>query len=271
MTDTKPKQPRRKTKAASEDVLGAFEAAWFIGAHVETLRRLARRGEIPAYKVGKDWRFRRKALEHWCETHHLRSQPALDLVESALAATREALTRAQISLKMDLPDELPTVDCDRGQMERVLTSLIDNARDALNEKYPGHNDDKVIVLNAEVGTRNADGTWTSAPQRPRSTALDPKSEIASVRYPISDIRNRTVRLTVEDHGPGIPDAVRERLFDPFYTTKPRDKGTGLGLSISHGIIKDHHGELSVESEAGQWTRFHIDLPISDIGYRIGEG
>ena len=45
----------------------------------------------------------------------------------------------------------------------------------------------------------------------------------------------------------------------YSTTKSRDKGTGLGLSISHGIVKDHGGKLSVESEVGQWTRFHVDL------------
>ena len=72
---------------------------------------------------------------------------------------------------------------------------------------------------------------------------------------------RAVRLTVEDHGPGIPEGLRVRIFDPFFTTKPHDKGTGLGLSISHGIVKDHGGALSVESEVGQWTRFHVDLPI----------
>ena len=70
-----------------------------------------------------------------------------------------------------------------------------------------------------------------------------------------------VRLTVEDHGLGIPEELRERIFDPFFTTKPRDKGTGLGLSISHGIVKDHGGEMSVESEVGQWTRFQVDLPV----------
>ena len=51
------------------------------------------------------------------------------------------------------------------------------------------------------------------------------------------------------------------MFDPFYTTKPRDAGTGLGLSISHGIVRDHQGELSVESEPGEYTRFHVDLPL----------
>ena len=74
---------------------------------------------------------------------------------------------------------------------------------------------------------------------------------------------RRVRTTVEDHGTGISKEVREHLFDPFHTGKRPDKGTGLGLSISYSIMKEHDGELSVESEVGKWTRFHMDLPISD--------
>jgi nitrogen fixation/metabolism regulation signal transduction histidine kinase len=88
--------------------------------------------------------------------------------------------------------------------------------------------------------------------------------------PITDHRSQvsdTIRLTVEDHGCGIPEAIRQRIFDPFFTTKPHDKGTGLGLSISHGIVKDHGGRLSVESEPGRWTRFHVDLPIDDCEMR----
>lgn len=84
-------QPRRKTKTVSEDVLDAFEAAWLIGTHVETLRRMARRGQVPAYKVGKDWRFRREALDEWCETHHLRSGAALALVVDDEKSVRDTV------------------------------------------------------------------------------------------------------------------------------------------------------------------------------------
>jgi excisionase family DNA binding protein len=61
-------------------VLDVHEAAWLLGAHVETLRRLARRGEIPAYKVGKDWRFSRIEIRGWVKTHHIRASQPLVLV-----------------------------------------------------------------------------------------------------------------------------------------------------------------------------------------------
>jgi signal transduction histidine kinase len=72
---------------------------------------------------------------------------------------------------------------------------------------------------------------------------------------------------VEDLGIGIAPEVKERMFDPFYTTKDRTDGVGLGLSISYGIVKEHHGELSVESEIGQYTKFHMDLP-EDNGWNL---
>ena len=64
----------------NSQVLNAKEAAEFLGAYVETIRRLARKGDIPAYKIGKDWRFRKEALKKWAETHHLRHKPACVLV-----------------------------------------------------------------------------------------------------------------------------------------------------------------------------------------------
>lgn len=73
-------RPHRKTIQTSTDALDVHEAAWLLGAHVETLRRLARRDAIPAYKVGKDWRFSRPALERWMETRHLRERAPLVLL-----------------------------------------------------------------------------------------------------------------------------------------------------------------------------------------------
>lgn len=69
-----------------------------------------------------------------------------------------------------------------------------------------------------------------------------------------------VCVSVSDTGKGMPESVRKRIFEPFYTTKPAGKGTGLGLSISADIIRKHHGEITVESEEGKGTTFTVRLP-----------
>ncbi|EXJ13788.1 HAMP domain-containing sensor histidine kinase [Imhoffiella purpurea] len=71
----------------------------------------------------------------------------------------------------------------------------------------------------------------------------------------------SIHIIIEDDGKGIAPQALPRLFDPFYTTKPVGQGTGLGLAISYGIIKDHGGEIAVDSEPGKGTRFTIRLPI----------
>ena len=72
--------------------------------------------------------------------------------------------------------------------------------------------------------------------------------------------DHAVTIACIDTGPGIPPEIRERIFDPFFTTKPEGVGTGLGLSICYGIIHDHGGRLSVESETGRGTTFVATLP-----------
>jgi len=69
-----------------------------------------------------------------------------------------------------------------------------------------------------------------------------------------------VTFTVRDDGPGISEEVRDRLFDPFVTTKPPGKGTGLGLSICYGIVKRYDGEIRVDSEEGEGTTFTVIFP-----------
>jgi two-component system, NtrC family, sensor kinase len=70
-----------------------------------------------------------------------------------------------------------------------------------------------------------------------------------------------VEIRIHDNGTGIPAEVKEKMFNPFFTTKPAGEGTGLGLSMSHDIIvKQHGGTIDVETEPGQFTEFVIVLP-----------
>ena len=116
----------------------------------------------------------------------------------------------------------------------MLFRSLTNARDALNEKYPGFHEDKVMLLTCRQNDQDG---------------------------------RRWLRLTVEDHGNGIPAEVQSKIFEPFFSTKPKDIGTGLGLSISYGIVKEHHGDLSFDTEQGKMTRFVLDLPV-DNGWSI---
>ena len=150
------------------------------------------------------------------------------LVEASLRLLGATLREDQIDVIQDLPKDLPLVWCRGQHIEQILINLLANARDALNLRYPGRHEDKAIRISAQ--RKKAHGAeW--------------------------------IRITVEDAGVGISTEILERIFDPFFTTKPRDEGTGLGLSVSYGIVKEHRGELSVESTEGVGTKFHIDLPV----------
>ena len=71
----------------------------------------------------------------------------------------------------------------------------------------------------------------------------------------------SVEIRIRDNGTGITPEVREKLFNPFFTTKPAGEGTGLGLSISHDIIvKQHSGSIEVDTQPGEFTEFRIVLP-----------
>lgn len=151
------------------------------------------------------------------------------IVESTLLLIRTIIKNDHVIVESNIPEDLPSVVCRGQQVQQVILNLLTNARDALNEKYPGYDENKKITISSH--TFKKDGKeW--------------------------------LRTTVEDLGIGVPEEIIDVIFDPFFSTKPRDKGTGLGLSISHGIITDHGGSLSAESKPGEWTRFHIDLPIS---------
>jgi CheY-like chemotaxis protein len=73
------------------------------------------------------------------------------------------------------------------------------------------------------------------------------------------------RLSVSDTGEGIDPAIRGRIFDPFFTTKAGQAGSGLGLSVVHGIVKAHRGAVTLESELGKGSTFHVYLPVAQEG------
>ncbi|ALA16829.1 MULTISPECIES: PAS domain S-box protein [Chelatococcus] len=75
----------------------------------------------------------------------------------------------------------------------------------------------------------------------------------------------TVRLTVADNGPGVPQAIASRIFDPFFTTKPQGSGTGIGLAVSRGLIEAHGGTLELERPAGGGAAFTLRLPVKATG------
>ena len=150
-----------------------------------------------------------------------------EIVNATLSLIHSTLRKDQITLEIDIAETLPLVPCHAQQIQQILMNLVTNARDALNERWHGHHDEKKIRIQA-CAIEREERSW--------------------------------VRLSVIDHGAGIPEDVRAHIFDPFFTTKGRDQGTGLGLSVSHGIVREHGGELSVESEIGVGTKFHLDLP-----------
>ena len=70
-----------------------------------------------------------------------------------------------------------------------------------------------------------------------------------------------IELRVKDNGMGIPEKTMEKIFQPFFTTKPAGQGTGLGLSLSYDIVKAHNGSLHVDSVEGKYTEFIVTLPL----------
>jgi signal transduction histidine kinase len=151
------------------------------------------------------------------------------LVESTLSLIRAVLRKDRIELVIELPASLPALSCRPAQIQQILMNLVTNARDALNERQVG-GDDRCLKLIARSWVREG-RPW--------------------------------VRLSIEDRGGGIDEAVIGRIFDPFFTTKGRDQGTGLGLAVSHGIAVEHGGRLWVDNRPGIGATFHLDLPALD--------
>ncbi len=155
---------------------------------------------------------------------------AAELLDHCLQLVNHQFNRDGITIKLELDKDIPTLLCNPQQIQQVLFNVFSNARYALNEKYPGHNPDKIIEIRGQPFKRGDKGY---------------------------------VRLNVTDRGTGIKHDILDRLMDPFFSTKPSGQGTGLGLSISHGLVKDNAGYFKISSKFGSHTTITIDLPVTD--------
>ena len=90
---------------------------------------------------------------------------------------------------------------------------------------------------------------------------DSYEPVVTVRTKITETNgSNMIEISVADNGDGIPQKILDKIFQPFFTTKPTGQGTGLGLSLSYDIVKAHGGELKVETKEGEGSAFFIVLP-----------
>lgn len=157
-----------------------------------------------------------------------------DIIDQTMSLVKTIIRKDQIVLDVMLDENLPDIKCRSQQIQQVIMNLLTNARDALNERFPEYDERKIIRLRCKL--YHSDG-------------------------------RRWLRLTVQDYGAGISRELGERIFEPFFSTKPKESGTGLGLSISYGIVVEHHGRLTFDSDVGQGTVFTLELPV-DNGWTL---
>ncbi len=140
-----------------------------------------------------------------------------------------------VEIKTELDRECGSILIDPNQMHGVLTNLATNAVHAMEEKG---------VLTFSLSQVQLDKDDPA-----------PLSELPPGPY---------ARISVSDTGAGIDSELRERIFEPFFTTKEVDKGTGLGLAVVHGIVASNQGSITVDSEPGQGSTFHLFFPITKL-------
>ncbi|MBN1625844.1 MAG: PAS domain S-box protein [Deltaproteobacteria bacterium] len=170
-----------------------------------------------------------------------RTQPVMvtPLIKESIKLFRTSMLD-NIEIIQDIRSESDIVMADPTQIHQVLMNLYNNAAYVLRETGG-----KIIVTTDNVELYK-EGT---------------------AEYP--DLNpGRYLRLSIRDTGKGIQPDILDRIFDPYFTTKKVGEGTGMGLAIAHGIVKSHGGAISVESEPGKGTLFHVLFPVIEADIRI---
>ncbi|MGE5656969.1 MAG: sensor histidine kinase, partial [Actinomycetota bacterium] len=144
---------------------------------------------------------------------------------------------------------LPPVECYGGQLNQVLMNILANAIDALEEK--------IQSCALQSASHRLEELYTQQP-----IYQEKKDSLCQITICTSVVDSQWVKITIADNGPGIPEQIQKKIFNPFFTTKPVGKGTGLGMSISYQIITEKHGgKLECFSTPGVGTEFVIQIPI----------
>jgi two-component system, cell cycle sensor histidine kinase and response regulator CckA len=170
-------------------------------------------------------------------TRGIEGKPTKVQIGHLIAETQKIIRETfpkNIDLLVDLPTDLWLTTADATLLHQVFMNLCVNARDAM----PKGGNLSITAENLEIDENYA-------------------------RMNLDAEAGAYVVVTITDTGTGIPPDVIDRIFDPFFTTKDIGKGTGLGLSTVMGVIKSHHGFISVYSEMGKGTRFKVYLPATD--------
>jgi signal transduction histidine kinase len=134
-----------------------------------------------------------------------------------------------VEIALELDDTIKEIPLVREDFTRVIINLCNNAFDAMRQKF----NSELKIMNSEL-------------YHPKLT-VHTKSE------------KDHILISVEDNGPGIPDEIKDKILQPFFTTKKGTEGTGLGLSITHDIVKAHGGGLEIETAINKGTNFTIRL------------
>lgn len=175
-----------------------------------------------------------KQILSFCrKTEEERKPFHIKLIVAEAVKMIESLMPSNIKIKLRIESKSSIIMGDPTQIHQILMNLCSNANYALKE-WGG-----IIEIHIEevsFGSRE-------------------KMMIPSLRP------GDYVRLSVSDNGPGIDKNIIERIFDPFFTTKPAGEGTGMGLAVVHGIVQNHGGAVSVESQPGKGTSFHCYFPL----------
>ena len=158
------------------------------------------------------------------------------LLKQSFSLFREQCKRSQVMISLEMEYDLPPVKGDAEKLRQVMINLSLNALEAISGQG-------TITLKVGVSSSNQILSRFQCGE-----SLAGSSEF-------------WIEIAVIDSGLGMSEEIKERVFDPFYTTK--NQGTGLGLSIVHNIIKEHDGWIDVESEPGKGSRFTVFIPVAE--------